>query len=76
MPIIEYRCADCGSKFEKLIRRTADSAELRCPACGQDSLKTELSTFAAHSRSSSGGPAPGMCPSGGVCPTPGACGLN
>ena len=46
MPIYEYKCDDCGTKFEKLVRRTGD--EVACPSCGQNHLKQEFSTFAAH----------------------------
>jgi predicted nucleic acid-binding Zn ribbon protein len=28
MPIYEYRCQDCGTKFEKLIRHTSETPEL------------------------------------------------
>ena len=74
MPIYEYVCEDCGSKFEKLVRRTGDAVE--CPSCGKDHLKQQLSVFAAHANTGGqAAPAP-MCPSGGMCPTPGACGLN
>lgn len=75
MPIFEYRCEDCGSKFEKLVRRSGERVE--CPSCGTDHLKQELSTFAAHANGKpQSSQAPGMCPSGGMCPTPGRCGLN
>ena len=47
MPIYEYRCEDCGSKFEKLVRRASDVPEIECPSCGQKHLAQELSTFAA-----------------------------
>ncbi|MBI1898393.1 MAG: zinc ribbon domain-containing protein, partial [Acidobacteria bacterium] len=47
MPIFEYRCEDCGTRFEKLVRRNGE--ELACPSCGQNHLQQELSTFAAHS---------------------------
>ena len=73
MPIYEYRCEDCGTKFEKLLRRAGD--EVNCPSCGQSHLKTEFSTFAAHnggSKQSAGMPRCG----GGMCPTPDLCGLN
>jgi len=76
MPIFEYRCDDCGSQFEKLIRRAAETAELRCPSCGKDHLTQQLSTFSAHSGGPKAGGSGPMCPSGGMCPTPGACGLN
>ena len=75
MPIFEYKCQDCGTKFEKLVRR-ADQNDVNCPSCGQQHLSQEFSTFAAQVSAgpkSSGAP---MCPSGGVCRTPGACGLN
>ena len=74
MPIYEYRCEDCGTKFEKLVRRAPDESELACPSCGRKRLTTELSVFAAHARG--GKPDGPMCPSGGVCPTPERCGLN
>jgi putative FmdB family regulatory protein len=75
MPIYEYRCEDCGSKFEKLVRRASDESELACPSCGKSHLKQELSTFAAHANGGSKDSALPPC-AGGRCPTPGACGLN
>jgi putative FmdB family regulatory protein len=74
MPIFEYLCEDCGSKFEKLVRRNGDAVE--CPSCGKDHLKQELSTFSAHSNvRSQPAPMPGGCP-GGMCQNPGLCGRN
>lgn len=75
MPIYEYSCQDCGTKFEKLIRRESDLDALACPSCGEKHLAREHSTFAPQ-MGSSRQPAPTMCPSGGVCPTPGKCGIN
>jgi len=77
MPIFEYKCDDCGNRFEKLVRGSGGESGLACPSCGQPRVTRQLSTFAAHSSQPAGrgGPAP-MCPGGGVCPTPGACGLN
>jgi putative FmdB family regulatory protein len=79
MPIFEYSCDDCGTKFEKLVRRTAEADAVRCPACGQDHLTTQYSTFAARSAASkSAAPAmdcgAGMC-GGGMCGG-GMCGMN
>lgn len=77
MPIFEYRCEDCGAKFEKLVRNS-DTASPECPACGAAHLSKELSTFAAHANGrSAAAPQPmrGGCPEG-MCPTPGACGRN
>jgi len=76
MPIYEYRCEDCGTKFEKLVRRASETAELECPSCGKSHLKQQLSTFAAHSGSASRAPEAPACPSGGRCSNPGMCGMN
>ena len=78
MPIYEYRCEDCGTKFEKLVRRAGEAAGLECPSCGKQHLKQELSVFAAHANGtakSKSADAP-MCPSGGPCRMPDVCGMN
>jgi putative FmdB family regulatory protein len=76
MPIYEYLCEDCGSKFEKLVRRSTEASEVECPSCGQKHLKQELSTFAAHAGSGASKSAELPSCAGGSCPTPGMCGLN
>jgi putative FmdB family regulatory protein len=72
MPVYEYRCEDCGSKFEKLVRRSDDSNALVCRPCGENHLQHELSTHANGSSKSSQAPS---FPSGG-CANPGMCGMN
>jgi putative FmdB family regulatory protein len=74
MPIFEYLCEDCGNKFEKLVRNGSNG--VHCPSCGQEHLKQQFSTFAAHANGASHAQA-GMpsCPSG-MCQTPGLCGRN
>ena len=75
MPIYEYRCEDCGTKFEKLLRRSSDAVE--CPSCGKNRLKQELSVFAAHAHGPSGHKSSEAPPcAGGGCCNPGACGMN
>ncbi|MDQ2945785.1 MAG: zinc ribbon domain-containing protein [Acidobacteriota bacterium] len=75
MPIFEYSCDDCGSKFEKLVRRSAEAKELRCPSCGQNHLTTQYSTFAARADSASKETSPGGGCGGGMCQS-GMCGMN
>ena len=76
MPIFEYSCADCGTKFEKLVRRSADADALQCPSCGEKHLTQELSTFAAQVSDGAGKSAEApACPSG-RCSNPGMCGMN
>jgi putative FmdB family regulatory protein len=74
MPIYEYLCEDCGTKFEKLVRNGENASS--CPSCGEAHLKRELSTFAAHANGSTKQAAEfPSCP-GGMCRTPDLCGRN
>ncbi|HEX4770568.1 MAG TPA: zinc ribbon domain-containing protein [Bryobacteraceae bacterium] len=75
MPIFEYACDDCGTRFEKLVRRTADANAVRCPSCGQDHLTTQYSTFAARSASGKTTTEPVSGCGGGMCQG-GMCGMN
>ncbi len=75
MPIYEYRCDDCGTKFEKLVRRTEDVPGIECPSCGKKHLTQELSTFAAPANGGSKSSDMPACPSG-RCTNPGVCGMN
>ena len=73
MPIFEYQCKDCGTEFEKLVRRSGEAIE--CPSCGHDHVAQKLSTFAAHANGRTKDSAPAT-PCGHQCPHPGLCGLN
>jgi putative FmdB family regulatory protein len=78
MPIFEYKCDACGTKFEKLLRRSDDLNALSCPDCGERHLSQQYSTFAARangSASSSAAAEMPSCPSG-MCSNPGICGRN
>jgi putative FmdB family regulatory protein len=75
MPIFEYLCDDCGTKFEQLVRNRA-SNDVLCPSCGENHVTTQLSTFAAHASSPrSSQEALPSCASG-MCQTPDLCGRN
>ena len=73
MPIYEYRCEDCGNRFEKLVLNK--TAELSCPSCGHERLVQELSVFATRSGASREPVGGGGCPAG-MCRTPDICGRN
>jgi putative FmdB family regulatory protein len=65
MPIFEYACDDCGTKFEKLVRRSTEADAIQCPSCGRDHLTTQYSTFAARAGKGKSNPEPtGGCGSG------------
>ncbi len=73
MPIFEYLCDDCGTKFEKLVRRMEE--KILCPQCGESHLTTQFSTFAARANGKSAEASLPSCP-GGMCRTPDLCGRN
>jgi putative FmdB family regulatory protein len=44
MPIFEYICETCGTKFEELVR-SADE-QVTCPQCGKKQVEKLYSPFA------------------------------
>ena len=51
MPIYEYRCSECGEKFEKLVRFSASTSEVECPKCGSQKADKLISAFSARTSS-------------------------
>ena len=43
MPIYEYVCEDCGTKYEKIVLSRAQ--EIACPKCESTKNKLQLSVF-------------------------------
>jgi putative FmdB family regulatory protein len=62
MPIYEYKCRKCGTKFEMLQRMGATNDGVSCPKCGASKPTKQFSVFMSSGASSS------ECESG-VCPT-------
>jgi putative FmdB family regulatory protein len=46
VPLYEYHCAGCGSRFEVLQRLGQGPEGLECPRCGTTDIEKEYSTFA------------------------------
>jgi putative FmdB family regulatory protein len=75
VPIFEYRCRECQSRFETIVRGRATP---ECPSCGSVRLEKLLSTFAV----SGGGNGVEAGGSFGACGTcgdprgPGSCSLE
>ena len=64
MPLYEYECRDCGTRFEALV--TAGHRPV-CPSCHSEKLEKLLSVFGVGPGGSSGGRVAdtGGCGSGG-----------
>ena len=74
MPIYEYACADCGSKFELLRPFSKADEKASCPQC-HNSAERQLSTFACFSKNEAGESAP-VAGTGGSCTSCGATGCG
>lgn len=60
MPIYEYRCSECGEKFEKLSLSISSTPKVECPRCGGRKVETLPSLFGTKSQRS----APSCSPAG------------
>ncbi|HYO13912.1 MAG TPA: zinc ribbon domain-containing protein [Thermoanaerobaculia bacterium] len=65
MPLYEYRCRECGNRFEVLQRLGQGAEGLACPKCGAQQLEKQYSTFASAGGTAQGGSAAGGCGPGG-----------
>lgn len=74
MPIYEYTCKSCETKFDKLVRSMSKQEEIPCPKCGSKQTTRDLSLFAvgAEAGPKSAG-SPGGC---GRCGGPGPCAMG
>lgn len=63
MPLYEYRCSECGHRFEVLQRLGAGADDLTCPECGAPAPSKQFSTFSSSAPAGAVAPSPG----GGAC---------
>lgn len=76
MPIYEYVCQECNSRFERIV--TAQNGKAQCPKCGSLRATMQFSTFAAHTgNGNSADLASGQSAGASSCGcTPHSCGCN
>ena len=79
MPIYEYVCNDCNSRYEKLV--LSNGSRVACPKCGSKKHTLQFSTFSTAGNGSSSSTvtsSPDSAPSfsGGSCCNPGGCGCH
>jgi putative FmdB family regulatory protein len=78
MPLYEYRCSDCGERFEQFV---VDSTEVACRGCGSSQVRKLLSVFAVGGEKSKSAAAAaesvaGGCGSCGDPRGPGSCAMD
>jgi putative FmdB family regulatory protein len=49
MPIYEYRCNECGERFELFVRSVADQITPACPKCDSLQVQKSISLFGVGS---------------------------
>jgi putative FmdB family regulatory protein len=53
MPFYEYRCRECGEKFDVFVRSISGSYEVECPKCHSDKCAKSISLFGTASNGAS-----------------------
>jgi putative FmdB family regulatory protein len=48
MPIYEYECLSCASRFQSLVMKAAEEKKLLCPRCGKGKKRRLISRVAYH----------------------------
>lgn len=68
MPLYDFACNDCGTRFERLVRKESETASVDCPECNSRKVSRELSLPAAPMTSSQS--LPTSCGEGPPCGAP------
>ncbi|MHB0999867.1 MAG: FmdB family zinc ribbon protein [Armatimonadota bacterium] len=74
MPIYEFECRGCGTRFEVLCSINSGSDGVTCPECESGDIKRLISTFYSKSSSSSGSCSCGSSCGSSSCNCGGSCG--
>lgn len=70
MPIFEYQCKKCGTKFEELVQGDRE-AQIPCPECGNNQTEKLVSAIGGIAMGKSTAP-----PCGSQCSSAGSCGMQ
>jgi putative FmdB family regulatory protein len=79
MPLFEYKCSKCSSRFEILHKSINNIENVECPECHSTEIKKLLSSFSAAGFSGSGSDfssSSDNCESGSCGCSSGYCGIN
>lgn len=76
MPLYEYYCSDCKSKFELLVNNYKHADDIVCMKCHSEHVRRVLSTFAIPRGSNSDSLYDDAAPSMHSCACGGDCGCH
>lgn len=65
MPLFEYRCKDCGERFETLVFSSSGDEGVECPKCHGTQTEKQISMFASSGARDAGGASASSCSSSG-----------
>jgi len=74
MPIYEYICEDCGSRYERIVLSQANT--ISCPKCASRRAALQLSVFSARTKSNGAAGEAGASSGGSCACGAGGCGCN
>ncbi len=72
MPLYEYICQECKTRFDALRPMAQADAPIACPECGSNNTSRAISLFAAIGSEgviAGGGSSCGSCTPSGACAT-------
>ncbi len=68
MPLYDFRCEECGARFERRLSFSQSDTAVACPTCASQQTRRLLSAVAVLGVGSSAGAAEGGgCGCGGAC---------
>ena len=73
MPIFEYKCEECGYKFEKLVKNNEE--RVLCEKCSSEKVNKELSSFTAKVVSGGSASSCSVSDCSSCCPSGSCCGI-
>lgn len=78
MPLFEYKCTKCSSRFEVLHKSINNIEKVECPECRSTEINKLLSSFSAagFGKTSSDYSAADNCETGTCGCSTGYCGIN
>jgi len=67
MPMYDFRCRECDTRFEELVRGSSDQENVRCPSCGSAEVQRQVSAAALMGGASGGSGRSSSAPSRPSC---------